>query len=178
MQLPPHLSHDDILQEMEILKLQGITNPSKRIVYLKLTSGKGAFSMAELPDTAASPWVIHSVTPPEVVEELIEWTFEQTQSVQDLIWDFLDNPEETYDDTVKTLQDLGFIKRIQQPKSSGSSISHIILNALPATKEELIELVQAVSPETERPAATVRQNIRRLTKTGKIKITNDILERI
>ncbi len=178
-QLPPYLSREDIDQEMELLKLTGVARPSRFIVTQRLVSRKSTLPLADMPDTATSPWACHHTTPPETVEELIDWTLTKASDVQDLIWDFLEDPELEFDRTFKTLETLGYITSIKHPKPAGTSISQIILNALPATKEELIELVQAISPETDRPAATVRQNLRRLTKSNKIRVLADTtIERI
>ena len=160
----PTVDAGDIEQEAALLRLQGIT-PSKLILRKRLQPTELTFS-GDLID--ASPLNFARVIPSqETLESIIDWARPQAAPVQDLIWQFLEDPEANLESTLKKL------KLTPAKASSSTPLATILMNALPATKEDLSQLVAQVSPTTKRPEATVRQFIRRHQLT----ITDGIVQK-
>lgn len=106
----------------------------------------------------------------EAVEQLVKWAFEQTESVQEAIWEFLEDPEALLE---KTIEKLGLQKldeehgRQRKREKGEKSLTQLVRDSLPASYDDLLLLIQA-NCINERPAATIRQILRRLTRTGQI----------
>ncbi len=171
---PTTIDIDDIEQEVALAQfLKPDIKISKYIIKKKLEHAEKLLYFSEFPSqsTSTTPWQI--VTPNfKAIDQIINWALEQSSDIQKLIWDFLDNPEEELDDTLRILTDNSLVVKNQKPLKEKISLSQLMLKNLPATKEELIELIQILSPETTRPAATVRQFTRRYMKAQKIIVSD------
>lgn len=167
--LAPILS-DDIDQELWILQQEG-KNPKRSLIRKRLESKvvEGIFS--DLPGNISVrlPWVDYRPISLESIELLIEWSLYQVKEVQQVIWRFLENPEDQLQSTLESLKELGIIEDLPKPKPQ-VTIKDLILKSLPATFDELVQLVVMVSPNTRRPEATIRQFIRRHQRLGTIKV--------
>ena len=71
---------------------------------------------------------------------------------------------------MEQLKELGVIQEIPRPRPQ-VTIKALILKSLPATFDELVQLVLMVSPNTRRPEATIRQFIRRHQRSGTIHLS-------
>ena len=174
--LTPRVEEDDVRQEAELLRLEG-KEPSKKIIRRRLLSRNRVLSFYRLFSPAPPPWARSPAVNTETLYQLVTWAMEQTRPIQEVIWTFLETPDDLLTTTVEELQRLGVI---QPPESSSSkrgghssSLAQLILRSLPATLEDLTKLVQTESPETRRPAATVRQVVRRYQRKGEIRTTKE-----
>lgn len=171
---------EDILQESELIKLQG-KKPNKGLITQKLNrvaydhtniddfipptdEGYEVGDYLEqhvIPDVSKPNWLIAQ-------EKLVDWALDQTQQVQRAIAQFLENPIENYELTLQALilndviqSDEGELLDTlpMGPKISYVSILKKRVKSRPATKEELIEEMSRYP--INRPATTVRQFLRR-----------------
>lgn len=167
------VTKEDIDQEAALLRLQGIT-PNKRIIRSRLL-GQSRHLLYNTAPEDATPLAYLVQTPTasdEAIERLIDWTLQQVAPVQEMLWRFITNPETELEATLVFLQEHQLASTTRTP-STAVSISQILRDALPATKEELYTLVRALSPETERPEATVRQWLRRNLAKGALHVKED-----
>ena len=172
--LPP-VFPDDVDQEIWILRNQG-KNPRRDLVRKRLESRvvEGLFSDIPSGISLELPWIDYRPVSLESIEVLVEWSLSQVKEVQQVIWNFLEDPDDQLEKTLQQLQELGIV--LQAPRSKPQvTIKALILKALPATFDELVELVLMVSPNTRRPEATVRQFIRRHQKSGLVKVVNEVV---
>ena len=148
----PQVDREDVEQEAALLRLQGIT-PNKAILAKRLQPHELTFS-GDLEEALPliSPRIIPST---DTIEAIVDWALTQSSSVQSTIWDFFQDPEDRIDATLKALhlQETYINKKIPMTK--------LLLQALPCTKEALVEVVVQASPNTKRPEASVRQFLRR-----------------
>lgn len=187
MYYEPVITPEDIAQEAELKRLEtGKPRISQRIIQMKmqrklsrdfpfemfessLDEDSGDLAEAFEAHDPSTPWSSTSC-PLYVTEMLVEWALEQAVDLQDLIFDFLENPDQLLDQTVLQLRNMKIIRR--QPAKPTTKTKHsfaeLVLRTLPATKEELIIVVSKNAPTTERPAATVRQLLRRMIKEGRV----------
>jgi len=109
----------------------------------------------------------------EAVEELVRWALKQTEMIQEVIWAFLDDPDGMLE---TTLEKLGLEeKEATRDERKPISSTQLVRDSLPATYDELLILVQA-NTFNKRPAATVRQILRRLTRTGEIELVEGVYQ--
>ena len=160
---------EDLLQEAALLRLLGVANPSLRVIARKHSQPVPAYDV--LPE-GTSPWGQSAVSDPVVTLRLIDWAFEQSPEIEGLIFGFLEEP--TNQGLTELLFDLECrgVPIYQISFTPELSVTDLILRSLPATKDELYELVQR-EHTTRRPAATVRQILRRLQKSGIICLQGD-----
>jgi hypothetical protein len=161
---------EDVNQEIWLLQQSG-KNPRRDLVRKRLESRlvEGIFS--DIPDgiDVQLPWLDYRPISLESIEFLVEWSLSQVKEVQQIIWNFLEDPEDQLQPTLELLMELGIIEEIPQPKPQ-VTIKDLILKSLPATFDDLVQLVLMVSPNTRRPEATIRQFIRRHQRSGAIKL--------
>lgn len=168
------VEHEDILQEIELLKLSGVEKPSYWVVKRSLSADRVLYfydPSFEMTPAFQEPSKNSKVS---AIYELLDWAQEMSEEVQEVVYSFLEDPDNTLEITILRLSELGFIaprtKREKRKRGSAqkTSISDILRKSLPMTKDEMITLVQEVSPQTRRPAATVRQFIRKETLANKL----------
>ncbi len=160
----PGIDHQDVLQEAELLRLQGKI-PNLRIIRKRLSRG---VLLYDLPPEDAQPFE-ESPYDPEVTEALIDWALQQTEKIQERIFLFLEEPTH---EAVPSL--LIFLRRQNIPlnlidTAPTGSLSKLLMRTLhePQYLDDLYELARR-SHVSERPEAAVRQFIRRAQKEGKI----------
>lgn len=177
LDLPP-VSSDDLEQEAALLRLQGVQNPSKRLIHKRLSRAEGIFS--EIPLGSAPLWSEEPVPDRNVTEALVDWALQQSDEISDIVFNFLDHPEDQdLDEVIASLKTLGVeiysFKRKKQ--STPRSLTQIIIAELkkhPQTTQALYELARNIQP-TRRPEAAVRQILRRLDKSGEVTVSGDLV---
>ena len=167
----------DVDQEIALFKLAhpGRT-PSRRIIYQRLLLqetvleeipegyGKDA-QEATLP--ASSALFLGPPPPLQAIEAIVEFTLQQTEEIQNHIFSFLEDPEDHLEKTMQYLEAVGIIPSAKQTTRRKSHSTTALLLRLLRHKqtvsfEELLETVQTNGgPPRQRPAATVRQFLRR-----------------
>lgn len=161
----PPLYRDDILQEAELLKLEGKT-PSLRLLRKRAEAYEALLFADYLPSGATEIiWEGPQLPDFEVVEAIVNWAMEQAEATREKVLTFLEDPTE---EGLKTL--LPQIQLQAPQKIKGGSLAQAILRLLstrPHTKQELYEYARS-EHQAKRPEATIRQLVRRLTREGKI----------
>lgn len=170
------LEADDVSQQLALLRLE---NPgkkySRRIVRQKMALENREPSVDYTSSEQFRPW-----TGPQesdggpATEQLINWALELNDpTVSTLLFSFLENPAEELTQVIRELSNLGYISPPPSRKSkadpTAATLANLLWRALPATKDELIRLISQSSFTTERPAATVRQWIRRYERKGSLR---------
>ena len=170
----PDVDKQDIDQEMALAKLEGVENPSRWLIYKRLS--RQAKEISLISDEA-----LNALDPPKafetegtyviefsVIEKLSSWLRRQPSELQELVWDYLMNAEKP----AKLKKVLGYLKTSGQLKSIQAiepipkrriTYADMIWNSLPSTVEQLVEQLEIPS---KRPAATVRQALRRFRDSG------------
>lgn len=166
---------DDVDQEMAILELLGVKG-NRSLVRKRLRIQLGRVLTYDDAPLESRPvqWADYNRIDPEATARLVAWALDQIESVQQIIWDFLHDPSEKLEDTLLRLQELGYAE-VQDNRPQVMTLKEMMMKALPATLDDLIELVQIASPETRRPAATVRQFIRRHIGTAEVYLEDGVV---
>ena len=166
------VEEDDINQEIELRKLEGVENPSKAIVRKELSGDRIIYFWDITYEIQVSyPWSrVNLAGQSQAISTLLDWAEDQGSEVVAIIEAFLDDSEKNLTKTIELLRSLGYVTKPTTKASTVKkmSISNILRRALPLSKDEMITLVQDVSPTTPRPAATVRQFIRTNTRNKSI----------
>lgn len=161
----PIIEADDIEQEVALLHLQG-KRASRKIVEKRL-----AAEMDSTPlyagDEGTSPWRDSPVPSPQVIQRLTSWTLFQALDVQFIVWEFLESPDDHFDSTLRALRKRGVIPSAKARSKRRGNLGRTLVHALPASFDELVEVVQE-NHKTKRPQATVRQFLRRNIRGGAI----------
>lgn len=161
----PRIDSEDVKQECDLRQWQGLRT-SQRVVERRMAAQTGMVPLY-MGESGSSPWGEEEVPSPAVVTRLMDWALTQTTEVQALIWQFLDSPSRRLQPTIVALREQGIIQ--ERPRTDRHvSLGSLLLRSLPATFEELVEVVQS-NHSAKRPQATVRQFIRRSTRTGMIR---------
>lgn len=180
MQFQGLVTKEDVIQEAELRSIVTGKKASKFIIKAMLS--REAFYQPNIYDLVhnadqeeVDPLESLSaiVLQPEVgwgeaQEELIEWALDQSTDVQECICQFLEDPESNIDSTIQKLAELEVISSIPaiqtKPlnKMQPASYADILRDRLPATIDELIRELSYYP--IKRPAATVRQFLRRNAK--------------
>jgi hypothetical protein len=113
-------------------------------------------------------WESALIPPPETIERLVSWALEQITPVQQVIWAFLEEPEERLIETLSELEKRGVIEGSRTRGRRPSPLVAKLRGALPATAEELYALAESLH-RASRPKAAVRQFLRRSLKEGTIR---------
>lgn len=171
VQMSPVL-REDVNQEAELLKLQGIT-PNRRILALRMQQRELTFS-GPLEDARPIPQLGPSQPTEDVLEALVDWTLEQISEVQAQMFEFLENPDDLFDETISLLRGFELITGSQKPPKE-LAFADILRSNLPATRQELYRMGRELLPTTRRPEATVRQWIRRMLRDDSIDVTDDVI---
>lgn len=165
----PRVPREDVDQEAELLRLQGI-NPHKGLIYKRMAQGEAVFD--DVPMGASLLWSDDPYPDPEVTEQLVHWALQQSEEIAAVVFDFLDNPsDEAVDVTTKQLASLG-IDVYKAKKRKPKALTQIILELLERKSyevEELNEVARSLQPSS-RPEAAVRQILRRLQAEKRITI--------
>lgn len=170
---------EDVNQEVELLKAQGTTRVNRSFVQQKLH--RLAYDHLNYDELATAtgeegePWETLDYQPErpvwiEAQERIVDWALDQTQYVQSVINQFLEDPIENYELTIQALIEAKIIKpELEEgesivPCSSQPSVTYVSilkkrLKARPASKEDLIQEMSHYP--INRPATTVRQFLRR-----------------
>jgi hypothetical protein len=178
----PHLQlsipdYDDVNQEAELLKLQGIV-PNKRIIRQRLALQAPELLFNLGPDEAEPIYHQHPTPSLETMEQLIDWTLQQAGPVQEQLFRFLDDPEAQIDETLRFLEQHEVIRPIRPSEDVRIPLAEIMRNSLPRSRGELATLIKEVSPSTRRPEATVRQFLRRGLNQGTLRIIDDVVHAV
>lgn len=170
---PPSIPDEDLDQEKELLHLEGKEMISRQVLKKKWMSRNPEPSFHTLSESTSfeNPFV-PSVSY-EAISKLLDWSMTQPEKIRELIWEFLDDPEKHLETTLQLLKEMGVVKRKRPRITHHANIKELILRNLPSTKDQLIDLVSQASPNTKRPAATVRQFIRRHQSRGQLHIDQD-----
>lgn len=160
---------DDINQEAAIREWLGLPT-SKAILRLKLQPTEPVFP--SLPEGGEYHIPGERLINFRAMEQLVDWALDQAAEIQVIIWKFLAAPEVSLEDTLLELKALGVIESTKVKGMKGN-LTDLVRRSIPASKEELLELLQRESPSTRRPAATLRQILRRLTAKGEVVVTAD-----
>lgn len=162
----PSIDRDDIRQEAALLQWQGIT-PSLSIIRKRL-EGQDRYLLASgFSDNAVTVEAValKPPPPPEVVESLVDWALAQSDEVQSRFFSFLGNPEGELEDTLRFLEEKELLRSTSVPVVKAVPMAQIMLSSLPATKEELYDVIRTAT-DNERPESTVRQWLRRGLRNG------------
>lgn len=163
------IDQDEVEQEARIWEWENPGRKASRwLIHKRLTSQRDLlFGPGYAPETSGFAWKSTPLPPQEVLARLIDWGLQQSGPIQEIVWEFLDDPEERLTQTLEALAKQGVILH----STSGArelSLSDIMLEALPATRAELVTLATSIT-SSRRPAATVRQWIRRHSREGAIR---------
>lgn len=167
----PVVDRDDINQEAALLELQGI-KPSRRLLALRMRERELTFS-GDI-DCQPLPTLAPGLPDPEVIEALIDWTLDQVDEVQAQMFEFLEDPEERFEETAEFLLRIHLIQPLATPAKAASN-ADLFRNALPAAKEDLYTLARLHLTTTRRPEATVRQWLRRSLEAGLVEVDGDLI---
>lgn len=173
----PSVSKSDVDQQMALLVLEGIINPSRSVVIRQLKYQDRAFltdfdGHEEITQLWHEP--NHSEAQLQAIEQIVRWASKQSDQVRIEVFKFLDDPSfKNLQETLDQLYNLGIIKKksSRNPNRSNhqSSLTDMILHSLefPQPLEELMELGR-MNSTSRRPEAAVRQALRRLKRKGTI----------
>lgn len=157
---------EDINQEMEILRLRGVPNPSSSIVRMKMERKSSIEpnyqDLFDLDDPEGEVDIPEPLRDPSPQEELILWAMGKSVEIQGVIDAFLEDPDTRLESTIEFLAELSLVVSLPQNRPSSKRITYtdIMTRALPASKDDLIRCIGRVGT-MERPAATVRSFLRR-----------------
>lgn len=189
--LLPHISKDDIDQEIELLKLEtGIERVSRSIIIKKLRKQERAvLSSFDMEIDFTPLWQESSFTVAQLqaIEQILDWASHQNDLIQAEVFRFLDEPShDNLREIINLLVDNGIINRtsrrravkVKQQHRRSFSLTQLIIKALKTRSymiDDLYELARQNS-SAERPEAAVRQTLRRLVRKGYVIQTGDIYQ--
>lgn len=172
----PLITKEDIEQEAFLRSLVKGKTVSKRIIGMNLQ--RQATSQLNYEETLPLDQEIDipDLREPTASEELVFWARELSTELQQVINDFLENPEERLLHTMEFLSRQGIIQDLLESRPVSSPVKKMnyttmMRRALPATKDELIIMITRAGT-MERPAATVRAFLRRFKNNLSIDSTN------
>jgi hypothetical protein len=172
----PVVDREDVEQEAELLKLQGIT-PNRRIIRMRLTQHSGELLFQGDPGTLAQPIASTTVPPVAVVEMLVSWAIQQSDEVATAILGFLDEPSDAHLDKVVTkLKKAGLVTTPAKGSKNRGSLAEALARYLaqgPRSKDDLYAYARTIH-HAERPEAAVRQFLRRGLKNGTLVATDNL----
>jgi hypothetical protein len=167
----PTVLREDLDQEIELLKLEGVKNPKRSLIYKRMLHKEQIFD--EIPEGVIVQTLIDPTpeSDPEVIERLVEFALDQEIELQTVILDFLDNPsEQSLQETLQKMSLLGFelfeLPEIPKPKTLTQIISETLSKGA-LTLDELYGLARSLHP-SKRPEAAVRTVLRKLLAQGVI----------
>lgn len=172
-----NVQHDDVVQEIALLKLEGVQRPSYRIVKQRLQSQNRElfFSPEASIDqvySIESPWEQSTSISYEAIELVMEWAEQNApETIQNQVAEYLSSPtDELLVELLGALSSAGLIAKQKAHKTPRGTLTDVLKRALamPQPLEELYELARRVSPTSPRPEASVRTIIRRLLQQGEI----------
>lgn len=165
------LDPEDLKQEAELLRLQGIT-PRMSLLRKRMLHQEETFD--EVPFGSSSLWEEPGYDQ-SVTEKLVTWALSQSLDIADRILLFLEQPEEQeLPSLFRFLRKAGVT--LHESKPTTQSSSQILLSALkvrPHDPDELVQIVRSLNP-SKRPEALVRQFLRRYQKSGIIKVEDKV----
>lgn len=175
--LVPPIYQEDLQQEAALLKLMG-KEPSMAILLKKHQTFQEY--LFDQPAENAIPLSWGRVIPPEeTLEQLILWAMDQSEKVQQLVFQLLEHPnEKTLKFVMKKLTLEGVILHEAEPVKE-LSFTQMVLNLLekdPRSLEDLYEFARNTIT-SRRPEAAVRQIIRRLIKENQLEEVNGLYRR-
>jgi hypothetical protein len=177
----PGIDPQDIEQEAELLRLEGKT-PNKSIIKKRLQGDNPdlTYDFTEELNGSKPNWRTYNPDP-DAIKQLAKWALRQSDEIRDEIFEFIDNPtDKRVDEIIKKLIDLSILSEaaLEEHRSTlrhKGSIADMLLRELsatgPRTEEELYSLEATI--QSKRPRAAIRQTLRRLVKTEKVKLEND-----
>lgn len=167
--LRPLVEDDDINQEAELLKLFG-KKPNKTIIYRRLQGAQTlTYDFTSEIEAEEPDWPSH-LPDPQIIEDLANWSLQQSSAIQNRMWAFLEDPtDEKVDQILEELVELSLITKAMLPPTKEVSLETLILNELKHNDRSIEELYEFRSfIHSNRPEAAIRQAVRRLTRKGKI----------
>jgi len=172
---PVTVDREDVAQEIELAKLMGVARPSARLIRLSLEAeANTSMSFSGDPGSMATPVTgSRPIASPEVLERLMEWVETQPVDIAAEVLRFLGgnvDDELALDHLMKYLGRRGVItdnspKPRHQPSLAGLLFEYC---RTPRTRQELYDYARAIGHTAKRPEASVRQFLRRYTRTGAI----------
>lgn len=167
--LPPLLLNEDLRQEQALAQLQGKHGPSARWNRPAKEVGYGL----SCPANATAFWGNSEAPSEAVIDKLVAWTTQQSATVQLAVQEYLEDPR---DEALNQI--LLLINQAVPEKEADSkpNFAQLVIRALPATKDQLIQMAFR-EHLAKRPEATVRQVLRRLSRAGQIVEVNGRYER-
>jgi hypothetical protein len=162
------ISQEDIDQEAELLKLLGVPNPSKALIYRRMSRTEAIYD--EIPLGAVPLFSDDPLPDPWVTESLVEFAQSNSEQVANIIFDFLSDPsEDKLPEVFAKLSDQGVqLHYLRAPKAKSlAQALHELLVQGDQQLQDLYNFAQAFQP-SNRPQAAVRQILRRFESEGKI----------
>ena len=170
----PDVDNDDLDQEIALAKLEGIENPSRWLLYKKLQRELYEYSLTpelEMIERAQEGVCISIFSPPDrtlnetAIKTLASWMSSLPSRLETAVWEYLQiDTEEAYQAVCSKLEAYGY--KLHRHKTASNirrkTYADMIYDALPATMEDLLDL----PIESKRPAATIRQTLRRFRDHG------------
>lgn len=104
----------------------------------------------------------------DAIERLADWTLEQAERVQQMVFAYLDEPEDKQLFRITALLSLQFPEVDERP----GTLLDLMLRSLPATLDSWYELARR-EHHSKRPEAAVRANIRNLLERGEITLDGE-----
>jgi len=175
----PNPKKDDIDQEIALLKLQGVPNPSRSIVSKRLANDDRAYLVDDFTN-------LPSVLPlfgsdnftgerMEAITNLLEWAAKQADYIETAIHDFLEDPSEAslriimgILEDAQLLMISAFDKHKKPKKLTLTELIRRSLRSGSCSIEQLYILGRENSPQSKRPEAAVRQALRRMERLGEV----------
>lgn len=177
--LIPQPSLQDLHQEAELLRLQGVT-PNMSILRRKMSRSDASLFGDDLPITATPiDWEVSPIPSQETLLAIAEWAIDQDDEVQGILFPFLEEPTQMgLDYVLGELERMKVIPKQRKHKGARSvSLASVIFSFIedagrPVRPEELFDLARGFRL-ARRPEATVRQILRRYTAEGKLEVHPD-----
>lgn len=174
----PVIDRDDINQEAELLKLEGVINPSKSLIAKRLANQQPASLFQGEIGSIARPLEVSPGVNIIALERLVQWSIVQSERIQQAVTAYLDDPnDEVFGRTIKILQEEGIIKIEPKPPANAFSFSAALIRLLEREPKgleihDLYTWARGIH-SAKRPEATVRQTLRRLVGNNTLMLTED-----
>jgi hypothetical protein len=164
----PGIDPQDIEQEAQLLILEGKV-PNRRLIRARLQPRELCYTAVEGSEQAEAFEPQTTFAAEEVIEQLVSWALNQTETIQEQIYTFLEEPEDELEHTLALLQREHLLTETTAPSQLRGSATQLILRSLPAGFDALVHIITEVS-QPRRPHATVRQALRTLTRKQAIEL--------
>jgi len=172
-EFPPLHTKEDLAQETALATLEGRRPPSR---YHRVSSSQKSreYGYGLLPEDSAVSVFCPTPPDPHVIETIIQWTMAQSRNIAVKVLNYLENPDDTLLQNIREMVDCKV--EIQAYGRSTSTLTDLILRALPASPEQLYALARQ-EHRSRRPEAAVRQTLRNLQRRKVITCTEGVWNR-